>query len=384
MSSPSYWFEEVSDYKRFPSLEGNLRVDATVIGGGIAGISAAYFLAQRGIRVALLEKRNLATGASGYTTAFASHFLDSTDTTLRTWQASEMGIQLFREIIKKEHIVCDWKNVDGVGFTKKDDLSKFRRDFEAYRSVDPLIEYFKDKDAFHLAGFPVRAAYRKKGGEGQFHIRKFLLGLAKCASKNGALIFEGTNVNNIDSEGSLITISTENGLINTDWLIVASGPPPRQFFPKVADKLRSAITYVIQASYKEKKPFGPSLFWDDLEPYHYFRWLNDTDLILGGEDWVMEDKFPETNPHQALETWLREISRGSPFSMVNTWQGNIFYTPDILPFIGPHREYGEQIIFLTGFGGNGMAHGLLAGQMAADFTERRKNPLEDIFSLKNR
>ena len=47
------------------TLRGEHRVDVVVLGGGIAGCSAALHLAKRGYRVALLEAHAVGYGASG-------------------------------------------------------------------------------------------------------------------------------------------------------------------------------------------------------------------------------------------------------------------------------------------------------------------------------
>jgi gamma-glutamylputrescine oxidase len=47
------------------SLEGEVRAEVCVIGGGYTGLSSALYLAKKGINVALLEANNLASGASG-------------------------------------------------------------------------------------------------------------------------------------------------------------------------------------------------------------------------------------------------------------------------------------------------------------------------------
>src|ERR1700684_3519379 len=48
-----------------PALQGELRADVGVVGGGIAGCSAALALAERGYRVVLLEAQRIGWGASG-------------------------------------------------------------------------------------------------------------------------------------------------------------------------------------------------------------------------------------------------------------------------------------------------------------------------------
>ena len=46
-------------------LRGEITCDVAVLGGGIAGCSAALHLAKRGYKVALLEARRVGYGASG-------------------------------------------------------------------------------------------------------------------------------------------------------------------------------------------------------------------------------------------------------------------------------------------------------------------------------
>lgn len=379
---PSYWFHEVPDTKRFPSLEGNLRVDVAVVGAGVAGLSAAYFLAKAGKKVALIEAEHIVTGDTGYTTAFASHFLDSTDVTVRGWEASDRAIRLLKETALLEKISCDWEDVDGIEFSHKADLSEFRRDYDAFVKIDGSIEYREGEQTTEILGFPANAVFRKAGSEGQFHIRKFLIGLAERAKNLGVEIFEESEVTGF-APGAPVAITTKNGSVESDWLVVAAGNPPKKLFPEVAKHLTPSVTYVLHVRFPEGKPFGKKLLWDDLLPYHYFRWLNDEELILGGEDRVLSpgSSRPSGDPHQALETWLRGIAGPNPFSVVNRWQGSLFSTPDIFPILGPHSAYGENVIFLTGWGGNGITLGFLSGAIAHDIIEKREFPFRDLFSI---
>ncbi|MFL6754880.1 MAG: FAD-dependent oxidoreductase, partial [Sphingomicrobium sp.] len=66
--SPVYWIDTCSP-PQFPQLEGEIDVDVAIIGGGIVGVSAARFLKDQGMTVALVEARRVGQGVSGKATA---------------------------------------------------------------------------------------------------------------------------------------------------------------------------------------------------------------------------------------------------------------------------------------------------------------------------
>ncbi|MFC9969685.1 FAD-dependent oxidoreductase [Spirillospora sp. NPDC127200] len=63
----SYWIESTPPTS-YPRLEEDAVVDVAVVGGGIAGLSAAWELTRAGRTVAVLEARRIVSGATGHTT----------------------------------------------------------------------------------------------------------------------------------------------------------------------------------------------------------------------------------------------------------------------------------------------------------------------------
>ena len=64
----SLWFEDVTR-PQAAALEHDVSVDVAVLGAGIVGLTTALLLERQGARVAVLEGRRVAAGASGYNTA---------------------------------------------------------------------------------------------------------------------------------------------------------------------------------------------------------------------------------------------------------------------------------------------------------------------------
>ena len=124
-------------------LRGLERADVCVVGGGIAGCSAALHLAERGLKVVLLEDNRIGWGASGRSGAQAIHGVASGQAKLdrligpeaaRTvWDVSVEGLALMRHLIRRFSIDCDW--VDGYMLTAVKDRHVEELKAELHESV---------------------------------------------------------------------------------------------------------------------------------------------------------------------------------------------------------------------------------------------------------
>jgi Rieske Fe-S protein len=69
-------------------------------------------------------------------------------------------------------------------------------------------------------------------------------------------------------------------------------------------------------------------------------------------------------------------TRASDIELTHRWSGQVIETPDGLPYIG---RMADRQLAATGFAGNGMTFGTLAGMMMADAIAGRSNPWADLF-----
>src|SRR6202166_490940 len=112
----NYWLETVAEPAT--GATGTLpdKVDVAVVGGGFCGLSAARALAQRGMRVALLEAETLGWGASCRNGGMVLTGMKLPVPTLikrygreavqRMYAASLESIDLVEQIVKEEGIDC--------------------------------------------------------------------------------------------------------------------------------------------------------------------------------------------------------------------------------------------------------------------------------------
>src|SRR6476620_5827492 len=123
----------------YAPLTHDFSVDVAIIGAGIAGLTTAYLLKQRGVKVAVFEKYQIGDSISGYTTAkvASQHGLAYTELiekfgfdAARTYgRANEAAIACIEDIVKTERIDCDWRREDNYVFSNKtDEVEKLKKE----------------------------------------------------------------------------------------------------------------------------------------------------------------------------------------------------------------------------------------------------------------
>src|SRR5690606_18847739 len=61
----SYYTATLNAETRYPRLQGEVNVDVAIIGGGFTGVASAVELAERGLKVAIVEAKKIGWGATG-------------------------------------------------------------------------------------------------------------------------------------------------------------------------------------------------------------------------------------------------------------------------------------------------------------------------------
>ncbi len=105
-------------------LRGDATSDVVVVGGGVAGLTCADVLAQRGVRVAVLEQRSCGAGASGLSSGFVTpdselalhDLVTSRGETrgLRLWDFARGGVARIRGTLERLGLDCDHQVQDSL------------------------------------------------------------------------------------------------------------------------------------------------------------------------------------------------------------------------------------------------------------------------------
>ncbi|MEX2556826.1 MAG: FAD-dependent oxidoreductase [Actinomycetota bacterium] len=379
--NPSLWVE-TSQETNYRTLSGKPSFDAIVIGGGIAGLSAAYMLQRDGMKVAVLEAGRIASGVTGYTTAkvTALHGLIYADLLERHGAerarmyaaANSTAVDMIRSIVDAEGISCELERQDAYTYADTiDGADAIRREADACREIGLAAELTYDVPL----PFPVSAAIRLSG-QAQFHPRAYCLGLAAAIHGKRGRIYERTHVSDVQEKVRVCHVKTKHGTLSTPHVVVATHLPfmgDGRFYAKTAPSRSYAMAF----------PGGGALsgmFIGSEEPTRSLRPATAAGrrwLIVGGERHKVGQDDDTEARYAALESWAQEkLSLGEP---AYRWSAQDYVSVDGIPYVGNLTADHQRVFVATGFRKWGMTNGTAAGVMIADAIAGRENPWATAF-----
>ncbi|KAF2214967.1 hypothetical protein CERZMDRAFT_82850 [Cercospora zeae-maydis SCOH1-5] len=400
--------EPYSNRPQFSKLDQNLETDVVVVGSGISGIQTAYELVTRGYNVVMLEARDVLSGETGRTSGHLASALDDGYANILSkhgksgakiaaashqWAISRVG-----ELVQKHHIDCEYRKLLGVQISQYD-CKKQSKEHET--EVEELKEEVEKAQDFGI-DVKFEQGYKVKGWDGQpdqrdaaifsdqatFHPTKYLNVLLKWLDKQSNFkCYTHTRVSDTQEKGfgigpigskSSVEVKTFEGYTVTAKDVVMATCVPLQKLSVIAE-----MEYMRTYSLAIKVPKGyveDILLYDLAEAYKYIR-LTKADaendyIIIGGCDHKVGQEDP-TGRFQELETWVRERFTKAG-SIDYAWSGQVFEPADYMAFIG--LDPGTQHTWIiTGDSGNGLTHGVIAGEILASEIEGKTHPWTPLY-----
>lgn len=381
LNQASYYEASVQREAPDAPLQGDMAADVLVVGAGFAGLCTAIALAKRGYKVVVLEADRVCSGASGRNggqaiVGYASgqepfeQQLGVADAR-RAWDMSLEAMDLIDAHIAEFQIECD--RVSGYLYVA--DSARKARALEAdmqamERDYGFKVDFCQGAEVQRHIASPryCAAAYERRSGH--LHPLKYGLGLARAARGLGVRIFERSAVLDI-ARGQRLKARTASGSVTAEWGVLAGNCTLGEYGPRVAPELGPRImpvgTYIIGTA-----PLGAALcerlipsnaaVCDNNFVLDYFRFSADRRMLFGGRV-----SYSTRTPKQLGAVMAQRMAqvfpdlRGVPVDFV--WGGFVDISMNRAPDFG---RLGDNLFYLQGFSGHGVALTGLAGQVLAE------------------
>ncbi len=359
-----------------PPLDGDAAADVCVVGGGLAGLSAALGLAERGKSVVLLEANRVAWGASGRNGGFvAPGFSLGAAGLVRAvgqgharalYDLSREAVATIRRRIGEHAIDCApvfegylkaaWRAKPGAMEKRRDFLNGVMGAQTEYRSADEMKTVLSSPryhaGLFDPAGF-------------HMHPLNYALGLAAAIERKGGNIFEQSAVTNIEQrEGDWIA-ATAGGAVRCAAVVLCGGGYTDHLVPALRRALVPVATYVMVT-----KPLGATLgeairtraaVADTRRAGNYYRVLPEGRLLWGGGMTALTGEPPGL-AHKMQADMVSVFPQLAAAEPDTAWSGLMGYARHQMPQIG---EVKPGLWHATAFGGHGLNTTTMAGETVA-------------------
>lgn len=359
----SVW-QATAKAESFSSLQGDIKTDVLIIGGGLVGVLTAYFLDKAGIDYVLAEAKEIGSGITKNTTAkiTSQHGLIYSnligrfgeEKALMYLKANEWALCKYKELCK--NIDCDFEEKDAFVYSIKD-RGKIEAELTALSLLGLNAEFIDD------IPLPLDIAGAIKfSNQAQFNPLKFISKIAK-----GLKIYEHTIVRELKEHTAVCT----NGKIHANKIICATHFPFINKHGAYWLKLYQHRSYVIAL---KNAPNVGGMYVDEALNGMSFRNYNGLLLIGGGDhrtgkqggNWRELRSFAKLNYPEAKEKFH--------------WATQDCMSLDGVPYIGRYSKATHNFYVATGFNKWGMTTSMAAAKILCDMVAGNDNQYAGVFS----
>ena len=372
-----------SDCHRIEDIDG--LYDVAVIGAGLAGLSAAFHLAQSGARVILIEKYNIGDAASGRNGGFCTN----------GWASSAPAIE---KLLGPDNAAAlDALASEGLEWMR---ARCFSQSYSACQPVNGCLtlSLFADDPLpitqSELGDF-IKGPRYKSGSvdhEGfHFHPLNFLRCLAADCLEAGVTILQNCPVLHMKRDKNtrtLITVGPNKNEIAAKTTVITTGGTGGMQFKKLSKLLVPVQTFIaVSAPMPEiltQHIPTPYAIADTRRAGNYFRKLPDGRLLWGMGISALaapNSAYVRRLALQDIAAHLPEMAKEMAAAKIGldyAWSGTMGYARHFMPYVGP---LGRNSFCAAGFGGHGMNTAPIAGKLIAEVISGNDNRLAPFHAV---
>ncbi len=346
--------------------------DAIIIGGGIAGVSTAFHLSRRGCRVAVLERKFVAAGATGRSSGLVRMHYDLEAESRLAWAS----FQYFRNWQEQVGGECGFTRTGFLNIVSPDHNELLRANVALHQRIGiPSLLVTADDvrrlapdfvtDDFELAAYEPESGYADPGSTAA--------ALMAAARERGAQLVQDCRVSRIETSGGRVMgVETNRGEFAAPVILNTAGAWAAEVGQLVGVELPIDTWWHEVAFVRRPPALQPHPTVIDLSLAMYFRPETGGLTLVALEDGSQFGEPPDSDAdhvapgfvERAVERLCRRVPGMDAGSFQSAYRGCDGITPDqraILDQAGPEGFY-----VACGFSGTGFKLGPAVGACMAE------------------
>ncbi|TWG99853.1 gamma-glutamylputrescine oxidase [Ochrobactrum sp. J50] len=374
----TYYSRTKADDVARPMLEREITADIAVIGGGLAGLSAALQMSRAGKKVVVLEAESIGFGASGRNGGFVSPGFATggdaiaaragRDVAKTLHKMSIEGVEFVRQNITALKIEEARLSPGIMSVRRYDDGDSLKHYAdELYRDYDYKLDFHTTAETRNILNS--RRYFQSVTDPNAFHIHplNYLRALGREIERLGGRIFEHSRVVQLLDHGDGKLVKTAEGQVKAGAVLITTGGYTDGLVGQIKRAYLPIATYVMVS---EEAPEliasairTTSAIGDNRRAGDYYRVIDGGRRLLWGGR--ITTRAADT-PGVVRELRNEMVGTYPQLASLKTelaWSGLMSYARHLMPQIG---QLDRATWYCTAFGGHGLNTTAIGGKVVAE------------------
>jgi glycine/D-amino acid oxidase-like deaminating enzyme len=361
-----------------PPLDGEVRADVAVVGGGVTGLSTTLHLAEQGIKVVLLEAEEPGWGASGRNGGQVNSGLKPDPDIVERDFGADLGSRMNAfsgaaptfvfDLIERHAIRCEARRNGTLrAAIRPRHAAKVRSTAEQLMRRGAPVELLDAAAVTRATGTERYTAAMLDRRGGDLNPLSFARGLTRAALSAGAAVHGNSRVRDLKQLGSAWRLRTAAGSVTAEQVVLATNGYTDDLWPGLRRSVVpvfGAIAATASLSDAVARQVMPSrcVLYESGTVTVYYRVDAGDRLLIGGRGPMREICATSAIPHllaYACTLWPAVAQS----RWTHAWGGRLAMTSDHYPHI---HEPAAGVLMCVGYNGRGVALGTAMGAQLAN------------------
>lgn len=378
-SYPPSYYAHSKNIDRIPGqLEGEQTTDIVVVGAGYSGLSTALHLAEKGMRVVVVEGAQVGWGASGRNGGQIVNGLNASLATIERRYGDKAatfvggllqeGAGIIYDWVERYDIACDLKKGNIYAAYTDKHLEELAGKQALWRRHGMDDHELLDRSGIRAhIGSDVYVGGMIDHSGGHMHPLNLVLGEARAFEGLGGIIYEQSPVVSVSEADGKAIVATAKGRVTASAAIVCGNAYLGHVVPELAPRVLPVSTQMLATeplgADRASKLLPTGMCVEDVRYIlDYFRVSADNRLIFGGGV-VYGGTNPADVTSRLRPNMLKVFPHLSDVKVDFAWSGNFALSFSRVPQMG---RLGKAIYFAHGYSGHGITGSHLFGRILSE------------------